>query len=369
VSKRPKIRQATFEDYPQIAALHIRNGLPVRSLEDWMALWKSNPVYRQFEGRWPIGWVLETDAGDIVGSIGNIPLAYQFRGRELRAAAACAWAVDAAYRNCSLLLLDHLTRQKDVDLLVCTTVSSRSEPALNVFEWSRAPVGTWDKSVFWITNYRGFAKTVLTMKSVPFAGVISYPVSAALFCREKFKVAGAAPKASTPEIELCADFDSRFDEFWEELKEQNDNVLLAVRTRETLAWHFQYSQMRRSVWILTACKGSRLVAYVVFDRQDNIASGLKRVRFVDFQALKGSEEALRSAVCWMLHQCREQGIHILENVGCWLERPGLPSIPAPDHRTLPSSLYYYKASDSDLCETLKNPAVWAPSSFDGDASL
>jgi len=266
------------------------------------------------------------------------------------------------------LLLNCLTRQKDVDLLVSTTVSSSSEPALKLFEWCRTPVGTWDKSVFWITNYRWFAKTVLSLKSVPFARVISYPVSAALFCREKFKAAGAAPKASTTEIERCADFDSRFDQFWEELKEQNDNVLLAVRTRETLAWHFQYSQMRRSVWILTARKGSRLVAYAV-DRQDNIPSGLKRVRFVDFQALKGSEEALRSAVCWMLHQCREQGIYILENVGCRLERPGLPSIPAPDNRTLPSSSYYYKASDSDLCETLKDAAVWAPSSFDGDASL
>src|SRR5439155_1625685 len=157
-------------------------------------------------------------------------------------------------------------------------VSSSSEPALKLFEWCRTPVGTWDKSVFWITNYRWFAKTVLSLKSVPFARVISYPVSAALFCREKFKAAGAAPKASTTEIE-------------------------------------------------------------------------------------------RSAVCWMLHQCREQGIYILENVGCRLERPGLPSIPAPDNRTLPSSSYYYKASDSDLCETLKDAAVWAPSSFDGDASL
>jgi hypothetical protein len=44
---------------------------------------------------------------------------------------------------------------------------------------------------------------------------------------------------------------------------------------------------QRRVWILTACKGSRLVAYAVFDRQDNIASGLKRVRFVDFSGPEG----------------------------------------------------------------------------------
>ena len=103
-AKRPNSRQAAFEDYRQIAALHIRNGLPVRSLEDWMALWKSNPVYRQFEGRWPIGWVLETDVGDIVGSISNIPLAYQFRGANcarLRLAPGSSMRAIGTARCCS----------------------------------------------------------------------------------------------------------------------------------------------------------------------------------------------------------------------------------------------------------------------------
>jgi len=36
-------------------------------------------------------------------------------------------------------------------------------------------------------------------------------------------------------IEMCSGFDPHFDDFWEELKVQKHNTLLAVRTRDTLS--------------------------------------------------------------------------------------------------------------------------------------
>ena len=367
--RRPKLREACWEDFDQIAALQTRNGLATRSYEDWMEFWRGNPVYKQLGGQWPIGWVLEIEDSEIVGSIGNIPVAYQFRGRELRAAAACSWAVDARYRCYSMLLLDSLLSQKDVDFFISTTVSSWAEPAFTVFQSSRLPVGTWNKSAFWISNYRGFSYSVLRRTSIPLATLISYPLSAALFCRDRFITAGMRAHGSTADLELCSEFDGRFEEFWEELKHQNDNILLAVRTRETLRWHFRNSLSRGSARILAASKGSRLIAYAIFDRQDNFVLGLKRARLVDFQAVHGAEEVLRSVLCWMLHKCWEEGIHVLEVKGCWLDRQGLPRILAPYHRTFASWAYYYKANEKELRETLKDPKVWAPSSFDGDASL
>ena len=97
--------------------------------------------------------------------------------------------------------------------------------------------------------------------------------------------------------------------------------------------------------------------------------GLKRVRFVDFQALNGYEKELGSALCWVLRKCREEGIHVVENAGCCLNLQRLPQIPAPYQRTLGCWMYYYKAAEKNLSDALLNPAVWAPSSFDGDASL
>jgi hypothetical protein len=259
--------------------------------------------------------------------------------------------------------------QSDVDLILSTTVSCNSEPALKLFEWSRVPVGSWDRSAFWVTHYRGFVRSVLSLKSAPLPTLLSYPVSAALFCRDRLMNTERNLHEGNSSLERCFSFDQRFDDFWEELKRQNYGVLLSHRTRETLEWHFRYSLASQQAWILTASEGSRLVAYAIFDRQDNEACRLKRIRLVDFQALKGSENVLPSAIGWMLRQCRADGIHILENVGCWLDRPDLPRLEAPYHRTLPSALYYYKANDPYLAETLTDPAVWAPSTFDGDASL
>ena len=372
-AKRPaaslNIREASFDDYPAINALQTRNGLTTRSQEDWTALWKDNPVFERVRGAWPIGWVLETEDRKIVGSIGNIPLAYYYKGRELRAATASSWVVDARYRGYSMLILDRLARQSGVDLTLSTTVSPSAEPAFKVFHWSKPPVGSWSKSAFWITGYRGFGASLLNMKSVPLAKVISYPVSAALFCWDWLKPDGGRSNGLDSSLEEAHGFDSRFDEFWEDLQIQNRDVLLAERSRRVLSWHFRYSLARDSVWILTMSKGSRLAAYAIFDRQDNIAYGLKRVRLVDFQALRGYERALPSALCWMLHKCRDEGIHIVENVGCWLNQAGLPNVPAPYNRTLPSWMFYYNSGDKILSDTLQSPEIWAPSSFDGDASL
>jgi len=364
-----KIRETVFDDYHGITALQLRSGLAIKSYDEWRSLWDGNPVYERLRDDWPIGWVLEAEDGSIVGSIGNIPNAYHLRGRELHAATACSWVVDTLYRGYSMLILDKLARQPGADLTLSTTVSPNAEPAFKVFHWSKAPVGSWDKSAFWITGYRGFGASLLNKKAVPMAKVISYPVSAALFCWDRMVSDDPELRGSHIEIEERSGFDHSFDEFWEELKFENYNVLLGERSRAVLDWHFRRSLQVGDTWILTASKGSRLVAYAIFDRQDNTAYGLKRVRLVDFQALKGSEHALPYALCRMLHKCRDEGIHIVENVGCWLDRPGLPKVPAPYHRTLPSSMFYYNAADRLLADTLRDPAIWAPSSFDGDASL
>ena len=152
-------------------------------------------------------------------------------------------------------------------------------------------MGAWDKSEFWITNYRGFSESVLRMKSIPLASALSYPAGAGLFLRDKITGPGIEPERSTLRIEPCSQFDRRFDDFWTELQNQNKNVLLAVRSRETLDWHFQYSLRRGKTWILAFCEGSRLSAYAIFNRQDNPASHLQRVRLIDFQALRGFEAA------------------------------------------------------------------------------
>lgn len=366
--RSPTVRPAAFDDYDQIAALQVRNGLSARSREDWVALWRGNPAYEPRAKHWPIGWVLENEHGEIVGSVGNVPLIYQFRGRDLRAGCPHGWTVDPQYRGYSLLIFNRFLTQKDVDLFIFSTVGPRAEPVFRALQLSRVPVGQWHKSAFWIVNRRRFSERVISRQSPLLASVMCYPASAALYCWDRLQGVGRRGAKSTVDLELCNDFDPGFDDFWEELTKQNHNVLLAVRTKQTLRWHFRKTAQRPAIWIVGVRDGSRRTAYAVFDRLDS-SDGVKRVRLVDFQALRGYEGALTAALRWMLKRCREEGMDILEVTGAWQNRPSLPRIAAPYGRALPCWVYYYKAAANHLSEPLKDPAVWAPTSFDGDASL
>src|SRR5213594_3423100 len=102
VGRAAKLREATFKDYEQIALLESRFGLGTlesKSYERWVHLWKSNPLYRELEPGWSIGWVLEDENRKIVGSIGNIPLSYELQGRRILAASGRAWVAERLYRG------------------------------------------------------------------------------------------------------------------------------------------------------------------------------------------------------------------------------------------------------------------------------
>jgi hypothetical protein len=363
------VRNAVLGDYHRLSALQKRNAIPETPHERWVELCLGNPAAKELESSPPIGWVLETADDEIVGFIGNIPLGYRLNGRSISAAAGSSWVVDPEYRGYSMLILDRLIKQRGVDLLVFTTVAPNVEPLLNSFQFARVPMGSWNRSAFWVTRYMGFSNSILRTKSLRFGGVLEYPLAGVLFCRDALRRVPEPRVTSNYAVEQCRNFDVRFDEFWEELKNQNRDVLLAVRTREALAWHFQSALSRGRAWILTASQGQRLVAYAAFDRQDKPALGLKRVRVVDFQALNGSEDALPLLLSSALSNCRRQHIDMMEVIGDWLNQPKFPKIVAPYQRTLSSWIWYYKAKDAQLQKALREPRVWAPSSFDGDSSL
>jgi len=77
--------------------------------------------------------------------------------------------VDSPYRSYSILLLDRYFHQKTVDLYLSTTVNPQASMALKVFNSPPIPLGAWDRSAFWITDYRGFAFSLLSMKELRFA--------------------------------------------------------------------------------------------------------------------------------------------------------------------------------------------------------
>jgi hypothetical protein len=363
----PTLRAASFEDYEQIDRLGSRYGLKAKSYEEWSNLWLGNPLYREVQDRWSIGWVLEDEDHRIVGSVGNIPVSYQLGERGILAASSHSWVAEPEYRSAALLLLDNLINQRGVDLFITTTNSAASTPGTDAFQCARVPVGVWDESAFWITHHRGFVESFLTLRNYPLAKPLSYPLSAAAFLKDR--LTGKAWGGSDVEIKACPAFDERFDEFWVELKARCPHLLLAVRTREVLEWHYKSLLSSNRLWIAAVVDGPRLVAYAVFDRSDKPSIGLKRVRLVDFLSLDGGAALLLPLLSWALRKCQDEGIHVLEHFGRWLEKGALLDRIAPYRRRLPTWIYVYRANDPGLAERLKDPRVWVPSLFDGDASL
>jgi len=364
----PRVREATFEDYPQISVLESRYGLHPKSCEEWKHLWTHNPVCRGLSG-WPIGWVCETDDDEVVGFIGNIPLAYEFDGQPLLAATSRSLVVDARYRPYSFSLLRCFFNQKNIDLFLNTSVNEKVFRLQQLFRAQRVPSGRWDRSSFWITNYRGFTASVLEKSGFLGSQALSYPVSAGLFFRDELTGKGLRRDGAKVETQCCAQFDERFDVFWQRLRRESRGRLLAVRTSDFLSWHFKYALAKNDAWVFTVSDENGISAYGIFCRQDNPTFRLSRMRLTDFQALRGHTDLLKPILVRALERCQREGIHMLEAVGFSSEKQSLIENLASHRRELSAWRYFYRADEPYLASSLAPPQAWDPTCYDGDCSL
>jgi hypothetical protein len=365
------LREARFEDYPLLAALASKYHLYFESYPEWTHLWTDNPAYREIKGKVPMGWVLADGEGGISGYLGNIPLNYELEGKRLLAVATRAWVVDTACRPYSPLLLGTFFQQPNVDLFLNTTVSAEAAAAYSIFRGVRVPVGAWDRALYWITQCQGFTESFLRRKGVALAKPLSYPLSVGLFLRDQARRSRFQGNSSAVTVVSCASFDDRFEAFWADLKKKKSNLLLGVRSRDALEWHFKFALQQNAAWIYIVEGNSGLVAYSVFLRQDSLETGLTRVRLADFQCLEQERtpDVLTATLQAAMDRCRQESIHMLELIGLTpaLERKleGL----SPHRRQLPTWMSYYKPNNASLAGSLKNAAVWETSLFDGDSSL
>jgi hypothetical protein len=361
------LREATFADYDQIIKLESTQNLRVRNREEWSRMWLENPLYKELQGTWPIGWVLEDKDGRIVGTSGNLPLPYVFQGRKLVVATGRGWAVEEPYRGMALMLLDTYFNQPNVDLFLNTTVNALAADAFNVFGSTPVPAGDWTAASYWVTHYPGFANAALTVKKLPFPKLLRYPAATALYIKD-LVASKRLPPPRDIEVQRPGAFDDRFDGIWEKLRNQR-RFLLGVRSRDVLAWHFGPSLQRGEAWLFTIPNGSGLASYAVFQRRDEPRTGLKRIRLVDFQALDHESDCLQAILVQALKLARQTGIHVLEKVGLNVENTALIDEYAPYRRKLPAWPFFFFSPDAALQQSLQSPSVWQPSSYDGDASL
>ncbi|HEU4587403.1 MAG TPA: hypothetical protein VFS11_02060 [Gemmatimonadales bacterium] len=357
-----RCRPAQLDDHGAIGALQLRYGLGCRSFAEWSHLWTDNPACRERPGL-AIGWVLEDSAGEIIGTLGNIPFLFSFQGRRLVAGTSHAWVVDERYRALAPMLLERFLSQPEVDFQLALYPNRLSEPVI-ALRCDRVPTGKWDEYAFWITNYRAYAERVVARRAPHprLARALSLPGALALRLRDRLRTAPVRP--GDADVRACVSFDERFDVFWDDFERAHPGLLLAVRSRAVLEWHYEHVRAQGRLWIASVVDGDRIVAYATFDRKNATT-----MRLVDYQSLAGTTALLPALLHWAIERCRREGFLTLMAVGSWLEPGALLDRIAPHRRRLHRWLYFYHASDPGLAERLRDRHVWAPTLFDGDESL
>jgi hypothetical protein len=360
------IRAATFDDYADVCDLMQRYGLGTKALEEWKHLWECNPVLIRRTEPLPLGWALENN-GKLVGFLGNIPTFCSLAGRRLLVTTANHWVVDEPYRSHSIALLKRYLGQKEIDLFLNTTAGSASGKVWEALGAKRMPLASYENVLFWITAPREVVRALLIRKNIPAAGALSFPLGLALRIG---LLLGRTKIAKGQGVREIASFDSRFDVFWNELK-QGSTKLLSWRDAETLNWHFKYALAAKRARILILEAGGRITAYAVLCRTDKPDLSLKRYHLADFQCLDNSEtqRACAALLGHGLELCRKEGVHVLEAVGFTPEKRAVLESFAPLGRKTEAWPFYFKSRHADIETALSAAAVWDPSIYDGDGSL
>lgn len=354
-----RVRPAVFSDGGAISLVRQRNGLEAVDVASWRDTWQRYPFAEEFRDI-PIGWVLEAEQGEVVGTIGNIHMLYEMNGRRIRAALATAWAVDAAHRGKALHLTTAFFRQQGPDLLINGSASPTASKVLTGLRIPRIPIPDYGAPCFWAVRHRQFALAALRRRGIPGSRALSWPAGGTLFAGELFRGGGRGRIASS--MRRLDSFDDRFDALWERIS-AGPPRLRAVRTRAVLDWKFAEELSAGGAALLTAESGGALSGYIVLVRRPGEDLGMRLFDVADFQAVGDDPAVYRDLLLASLRVARDEGVDAVKLM------TGTPArrIPAlalrPYTYRLPFWQLYYQASP-ELTAALGSADAWDFSLFD-----
>lgn len=332
----------------------------------WRARWEAYPFAAEFP-EVPIGWVLQADSGEIVGSLGNVHMMYELGGRRLKASIATSWAVDAEYRSGSFPLITSFYRQKGVDLWLNGSANIATSQVLTALRIPRIPIPSYNEPCFWAIRPAAFAKAALARRKFRGAGLAAYPAGLALLVRDlvvrsgRREMFGQRPKGLR--VEKLTGFDSRFDALWEDVA-AGPVRLRAVRNRAVLAWRYGAEVSRGEALVLAAEAGGRLVGYAVLLRRSDAEQGMRLYDLADLQAAGDRADVMKELLVGSIALAKEAGADALKfTTGTPAKRRAAEAL-RPYTYHLPLWQLYYKAARPEVNEQLGSAEAWDFSLFD-----
>jgi len=363
------IRPSTLEDYDGIAATVSRSGLEMVSHQEYLHRWSTNP-FTPADRIGQTGWLMQTEAGQIVGWAGNIFAGYEWEGRFLLAAGTHAWAVEDQYRTKSIPLLASFFRQSGVDLLLDTTAIAKAGQIFTGFKGFRLPRPSYDRVLYWICDYGRFVGAALHKKQMPLAGILGGAGGIVMSMADGLRGRNSARRCppGEPVAKLVPDFDARFDAAWQRLRLRRGR-LLAIRSRAALAWHYHDALQAKRLAIVVLEEGDSLAGYAILIRRDAQNIGLRLFVVADLQVLDENPVLVRRLLAGAMEAARAHGVHVLEANGFDSFKHGVLDASNPRIRQSPSWPYFYKAISPPLAQALQSVDAWDPCPYDGDAAF
>lgn len=352
-----RVRPAVFSDAIAIDAVQRRNGLGGLDLCFWEHNCQHNP-YQSLYPSSPPGWVLEDDQGQIAGSLINVLLPGEWKGRTIRSVASGSWCVDAEHRSLlALRMLMEWFRQPDAEMWI---VGTANVTATQVFarQTVRIPMAEYLDAFFWILDDSAFAHAVLRKKGVPAAGIIlSHPAGWGLRLYRALKRSGSPSKKARYPVHRGESFNADFDEFWEKLRAEGSRFRV-LRTTPMLLWRFASALQQNKLTLLTVRDGGSLRGYAILVSHPRQHLGLRQNLLMDLQALQDDPDVLDSLLEAAIEESRAQGMHALEWQGFHPNKRQIALRRNPFHYHYSVWPLYYKARDPQLQQQLNVPGLW-----------
>lgn len=359
-----KLREITLDDYKSVCAVQKRNGISNKTFSEWKHLLVGHPFVGQLDGV-SIGWVLENDKGEIVGSNTNVPMLYEFNGKFLRVANASSWVVDENYRGYSIKLGMAWVNQKNVDLLLDISAIEPVAKLLVARKFLPLPASWYTRSLLWILDYPVFTGSVFRKKQIETPFYINYILGTLIRSTDYIFGKNRTPSMSNRfDIDETTVFDKNFDDLWEKLR-KTKNRLLLCRDAKSLTWRHKSLKEKGKLCIITAFQNGILKGYAILWEYSRDHLGLRGFQVADLQAENDDPMCIETLILHSLQAARSRGMHVLEATGFnQIKRKILEQL---NPHKLPGYLmpYYYRVANPELAMLLGNESCWDPTISDG----
>jgi hypothetical protein len=353
-----RIRPASFEDAPAIRLLNQRNGMGDLDTVAWREGWEKYPFAAEFRDV-PIGWVLETDQGEVVGNLDNVHLLYEIDGRRIKGAVAGGWVVDPAFRGKSLQLLTAFLRQKSIDLCLVDSAAPATAQILTAMKIARIPLPDYGTPCFWAVRPRGFARAALSRRSISGAAFLAWPAGLAVHARDIFRRSGRGRVMS--KVRRIREFDDRFDDLWHSISTASTR-LRAIRTKAVLEWRFRSELAAGRAAIVVAEHEGKPTGYAVLVRRGGYGMDLYDV--AELQCVGDDASVMKDLLLGSIGIAREDGADAVKFLTGTTSKRSVAEALRPYTYLVPHWQLYYKAATPEIGSLLSAGDVWDLSWFD-----